>query len=282
MKCPKCQHENRAGAKFCEECGTKLPSICPNCGREVRHGARFCDECGARLMEAEPTPTEIVAPPKLQEMHAQLQRLIPATLSQRLHTAAQQLEGENRLVTALFADISGFTPLSVKKRPEEVVEIVNDCFKTIVDAVCNYEGSINRFIGDCALAFFGAPLTHENDPERAILSALEMRDNVRQLDLNISVGINTGMMYFGPIGTLEHLEVSAYGPDINLAKRLQEAAEPGQILVGAGTYRLTRKAFDFSPLELRLKGIEAPVHAYEAMHIKAHPEKLRGIEGLRA
>ncbi|MFQ6042340.1 MAG: adenylate/guanylate cyclase domain-containing protein, partial [Candidatus Poribacteria bacterium] len=108
---------------------------------------------------------------------------------------------------------------------------VNQCFQTITDAVYRYEGSNNRFIGDCALAFFGAPLAHENDPERAILAALDMQEAVSQLGRGISVGINSGMMYFGPIGTQQqHLEISAYGLDIIIAKRLQEAAQSSQIL----------------------------------------------------
>ncbi|MGB9597945.1 MAG: adenylate/guanylate cyclase domain-containing protein [Candidatus Poribacteria bacterium] len=79
------------------------------------------------------------------------------------------------------------------------------------------------------------------------------------------------------------MEVSAYGPDINLAKRLQEIAQPGQILVGSGTYRLTKKAFDFGQVsDLTIKGMDRPITAYEAIRIKEHPKKLRGIEGLRS
>ena len=99
----------------------------------------------------------------------------------------------------------------------------------------------------------------------------------------IKVGINTGMMYFGPIGTQEHREISAYGEDINLAKRLQEEAQPGQIIVGERTHRFTRKAFEFETLQpLTLKGIEKPIQAYSAIKQLPRPEKIRGIEGLRA
>jgi class 3 adenylate cyclase/predicted ATPase len=200
-----------------------------------------------------------------------------------MNAAAREMAGENRLVTALFADISGFTALSRQLATEAVVKKVNECFRMVTDAVYRYEGSINRFIGDCVLAFFGAPLSHENDPERAVRAALEMREAVSGLGLSISVGINTGMTYFGPIGTERHLEVSAYGPDVNLAKRLEDAAKPRQILVGAGTHRLTRKTFDYARLEpISVKGVEGPVSVYEAMGVAERPEKLRGIEGLRA
>jgi len=109
-----------------------------------------------------------------------------------MHSEGRDMEGETRLVTAMFADISGFTPASERMSPEELVDLVNQCFKEIVDTICTYEGSVNRFIGDCVLAFFGVPIAHENDPERAILAALDMRDKVMRLNRNISVGINTG------------------------------------------------------------------------------------------
>lgn len=101
-------------------------------------------------------------------MHAQLQKHIPPSLAEKIHLAEKDMTGENRLVTALFADISGFTALSQQLANEAVVKKVNECFRLVTDAVFRYEGSINRFIGDCVLAFFGAPLAHENDPERAV------------------------------------------------------------------------------------------------------------------
>ena len=276
MQCPKCKHENPTEAIFCMKCGAKLETRCPNCGAEYPEEALFCMKCGTKLKDESE-----VNIPKLEDMQDRL--YIPEPLRRQMDSAEQELQGENRLVSALFADISGFTSLSNQHSPENVVNIVNDCFKVIVDTIFRYEGNPNRFIGDNVLAFFGAPITHENDSERAIMAALEMRDKVRELSLDISIGINTGMMYFGPIGTREHLEVSAYGPDINLAKRFQEIAQPGQILVGSGTYKFTRKTFDFINIPaLFVKGYDKSVTAYEALRIKTHPEKLRGIEGLRA
>jgi len=278
MRCPECNSEIQAEDKFCRECGAKISPICPNCGREVSHKDKFCPECGTKL--GEDTKTEkVLTPPKLEDMRERL--YIPESIRQRRDAAELEIQGENRLVTALFADISGFSHLSNQHSPEKVVNIVNDCFKIIVDTVFRYEGDPNRFIGDNVLAFFGAPITHENDPERAIMAALEMRDKVKELSLNVSIGINTGMMYFGPIGTREHLEVSAYGPDINLAKRLQETANPDQILIGSGTYKFTKRIFDFSLMpNLSVKGFDDPATAYEVSRVKAHPEKLRGIDGL--
>ena len=280
MNCPKCQSEYQAGDKFCRECGTKLPSVCPQCGHEVSPKDKFCPECGAKLIETDSSKEDMKAF-RLEDV--QEKPRIPDALRKQMDDAAREMEGENRLVTSLFADISGFTPMSQELSPEAVVERVNQCFRVITDTIHRYEGRHNRFIGDCELAFFGAPLAHENDPERAILAALDMHKGVEELGLNISVGINTGMAYFGTIGTGENQEISAYGVDVNLAKRLQEKANPGQILVGDGTYRLTRTIFNFNSLGLNtFKGIKTPVLIYEVLGVKEHPEKLRGIEGLRA
>ena len=164
--------------------------------------------CGGKVTQPDARAPGAV-PPRLEDMQERL--YIPEPLRQRMDAAAREMVGENRLVTALFADISGFTALSQRLATEAVVNKVNECFRLVTDAVYRYEGSINRFIGDCVLAFFGAPLAHENDPERAVRAALEMREAVSALGLSISVGVNTGMTYFGPIGTERHLEVSAYG-----------------------------------------------------------------------
>lgn len=149
--------------------------------------------------------------------------------------------------------------------------------------VARYEGSISGFRGDGLLALFGAPILHENDAERAILTAIDMQNAIQERGLDVSIGINTAMMTVGEIQTQLHSEYTAYGTDINLAKRLQEAAQPGQILVGTGTHRLTRRMFDFDSVTgLSVKGFQESVTAYSVQQVKERPEKLRGIEGLRA
>ncbi|MBM3236230.1 zinc-ribbon domain-containing protein [Candidatus Poribacteria bacterium] len=282
MQCPKCQHENPTEALFCMKCGTKLERKCKNCGAEYPAEALFCMKCGAKLKETI-TPPE-VAVPRLEDMHQQLQSRIPQSLADRLFAGAKQMQGEYRLVTAIFADISGSSGMARNMPLEQYVDTMNNCFKTMVDIISiKYEGSINRFIGDCVLAFFGAPITHENDAERAILAALDIRADVKKLNLNVSIGINTGITYVGEMGSDLYLERSAWGPDVDFAKRLQDAAGPGRILIGTSTYRSTRKAFDFeSPVEIEVKGMDKRQTAYPVLRFKEHPEKLRGLEGLRA
>jgi class 3 adenylate cyclase/tetratricopeptide (TPR) repeat protein/regulation of enolase protein 1 (concanavalin A-like superfamily) len=255
--------------------------VCPKCGYENEADELFCGECGTKLGESiSPMQSPI---PKLEDMHSQLKSLIPEALAQKYLSAEQQSGGQNRPITALFADISGFTPLSATMSSESIFHKVQDCFKQLVSIVADYEGSIGGFQGDGLLALFGAPIMHENDAERAILSAIKMRQAMKDQRLQVSIGINTAMMTVGEIQTQLHSEYTAYGTDVNLAKRLQESAEPDQILVGTGTYRLTRRAFDFDVIpSIKLKGFTEQVKAYSVQQAKSRPEKLRGIEGLRA
>jgi len=266
------------------KCGTKLERKCKNCGAEYPEEAVFCMKCGAKLVEEATTLTEVTVP-KLEDMQKQLQSRIPQSLADRLFAGAKQMQGEYRLVTAIFADVVGSSRMARSMTLDEYVETIDVCFKMMVDTISiKYEGSINRFIGDCVLAFFGAPITHENDVERAILAALDIRNGLKELNLDVSIGINTGLTYVGEMGSdLVYSERSAWGPDVDFAKRLQEAANPGEIWVGVATYRLTRTAFDFEgPIDIEVKGMEKRQIAYPVLRVREHPEKLRGIEGLRA
>jgi len=284
MKCPECQTDNREGRKFCGQCGAKLGWKCPNCGFDNEPDEKFCGGCGNKNEAVEATSIQQTAPtPKLEDMHSRLQNVIPQSLAEKYTAALQTDSRENRPVTALFADISGFTPLSTTLASEAVFQLVEECFNNLVNIVAEYEGKISGFRGDGLLALFGAPILHENDAERAILAALDMCHAMAEKKLQVSIGINTATMTVGEISTSLHSEYTAHSVEINLAARLQQTAQPEQILVGSGTYRLTRRAFNFQRIEgLSLRGIGEGIAAYEVLHVKEHPEKLRGIEGLRA
>jgi class 3 adenylate cyclase len=141
------------------KCGSRLEAKCPRCGAEYSAEASFCIKCGANLADA----TSGVSVPRLEDMKAQLDSLIPDALTQKYRSAELQYKGENRLLTALFADISGFTSLSGTKTSEYMFQLVQSCFKRLVGIVANYEGIISGFRGDGILALFGAPILHEND-----------------------------------------------------------------------------------------------------------------------
>ena len=193
-----------------------------------------------------------------------------------------QEEGENRVLTIIFADLTGSVKQTAHLNPEEAAEVLNSVLKTMVDVLLKYEGRIHQLLGDGVLAYFGTPQTHENDPERAIRAALEIREEIGKLGLKGTVGINTGEVYLGGIGSEKYQEFGAMGPVVNLAARLQSKAQPEQIIVGEATYRHTHRMFEFSPLSLEIKGIDQPVQAYEVIRPLPRPEKIRGIEGLRA
>jgi class 3 adenylate cyclase len=215
----------------------------------------------------------------LEEQFSAFRQALPASLQGHLFT---QPEGENRALTILFADLTGSVRTTAGLHPEDAAALIDQVLKAMVDAILKYEGRINRLLGDAVLAFFGTPVAHENDPERAILAALELRDAVQALGLNVTAGINTGEVYLGSIGADAHREITAQGEVVNLAARLREKAQPGQILVGETVHRQTQRAFAFARHAVQAKGFAESVAAYEVVRALPRPEKVRGIEGLRA
>jgi ABC-type oligopeptide transport system substrate-binding subunit/class 3 adenylate cyclase len=211
-----------------------------------------------------------------------------ATLA-RAEALRPELEGERKLVTIMFADISGFTTLAETMDPEAVRDLMNACFERLVPVIEKYDGTVDKFIGDEIMALFGAPVAHENDPERALRAALEMMDALaefnaeRGTDLGMHIGVNTGLVIAGALGTRGRQEYSVMGDAVNLAARLEDASERGEIFVGPDTYRLTAPLFKFEPLELiQVKGKAKPVPVYRLLAPKIVPAKVRGIAGLES
>jgi class 3 adenylate cyclase/tetratricopeptide (TPR) repeat protein len=207
----------------------------------------------------------------------------------KAETVNQASAEERKLVTIVFADVSGFTALSEKLDPEKVRELTNACFECLVPIVQKYGGTVDKFIGDEIMALFGAPVAHEDDAERALRAALEMMDEIAVFnrkyvtELGLHLGINTGLVVAGQVGAGAHRNYSVMGDAVNLAARLEDASSTGEIFVGPVTYRQTRPLFDFEALPpLSLKGKGALVQVYRLLGAKATPEPTRGIGGLRA
>lgn len=195
--------------------------------------------------------------------------------------------GERKVVTVVFADISGFTALSETLDPETVRDMMNACFDMLVPVIERYGGTIDKFIGDAVMALFGAPTAHENDPERALRAALGMIEAVVQFnhehgtDLGVHIGINTGLVVAGGIGSQGRQHYSVLGDAVNLAARLEDASERGEILVGPDTARAVMQLFEFdAPRAIQFKGKSQPVPVYRLRGQRASPGRLRGIEGL--
>ena len=292
MICSNCQYENVIDAKFCQNCGQKLQRICSNCSTPNETTAKFCKECGTRLEEAESAPT---APKLGDETQTGLQRFIPRELLSKIKSAQEsgEMVGERRIVTMLFCDVKGSTAAAGQLDPEEWAEIMNGAFEYMIQPVYRYEGTIARLMGDSVLAFFGAPIAHEDDPERAIRAGLEIVEGMQpyrvqvksrwELDFDVRVGINTGLVVVGAVGSDMRMEYTALGDAINLAARMEQTAVPGTVQIAEPTYKFIAPLFDFEDLGgIEIKGKDEPVRAYRVLRPKLQPGRVRGVEGLES
>jgi class 3 adenylate cyclase len=250
---------------------------CPRCDSAVAADARFCANCGQALESA----TE-----RDEANQARLTAAAPAPLIEKMRAA--KLSGERKPVTALFADIVGSTALAEQFDAEDWTSIVNEAFDLMSNAVFRYEGTIAQLQGDAMLAFFGAPVAHEDDPERAVMAGLDMIESIaefaRQLrqahsiDFRIRAGVNTGPVIVGNIRNDLRYEYTALGDAMNTAARMQSLAEPGSVIVTATTLRLAKGAFDAEDLgEVEVKGKSEPVHAFRVIGRRAAPGPKRGL-----
>ena len=203
------------------------------------------------------------------------------------------MSGERRVVTILFCDVKGSTAAAEKLDPEDWTEIMNGAFEHLIAPVYRYEGTLARLMGDAVLAFFGAPIAHEDDPERAVLAGLEIvegiepyREQTRErwdLDFSVRVGINTGLVVVGEVGSDLRMEYTAMGDVVNLAARMEQTAQPGTVQIAEETYRRVGPLFEFEGLgEIEVKGRQEPIQAHRVLAKKAHRGRLRGIHGLEA
>jgi class 3 adenylate cyclase len=240
-RCFRCQHQNRPQAKFCEQCGGSLGNRCPSCAASVSPGATFCSECGFSLSTvmigaAIRTPQSTYA---------------PKHLKRPVLTSKSSVRGEGKQVTVLFCDIVQSTRLAELLGPEQMHELLDRALKIMADAVRRYEGTVNRFLGDGLMALFGAPLAIENNALRAVEAAIAIRKAVKRFSrqikrekkvaITVRMGLNTGLVVAGDIGDHLTMEYTASGTTTHLAAHLQQAAEPGTILLSDATYRLVHR-----------------------------------------
>ncbi len=219
------------------------PMPCPGCGEPTPPGARFCAECGYALL---------------------------------------QRPDERRLVTVLMADIVGFTALSETADPETIKNLVDRCFQALVADITTFGGHLDKIVGDQIVAQFGAPIAHEDDAERAVRTALQMRESLNTVaeetghQFALRIGINTGEVLVGAMRAGG--DATVMGDVVNTASRLQTSAEPGEILVGAATHAATRFVVEYQPVgSLSVKGREEQVDAWRAIVATAPPGQRRKV-----
>jgi class 3 adenylate cyclase/tetratricopeptide (TPR) repeat protein len=260
MHCPLCRTDNPADASFCEQCGAKLELVCPACKTALSTGARFCKKCGTAIAAKEATLAKKSndAPIRVAEI-----------------SSSENLDGERKTVTALFADIKGSMELIEDLDPEEARAIVDPALKLMMDAVHHYGGYVAQSTGDGIFALFGAPVAHEDHPQRALYAGLRLQEEMRRystklraagkLPIEARVGVNTGEVVVRSIATGEgHVEYTPIGHSTSLAARMQALAPTSSVATTDATRRLGEGYFTFKSLgPTVVKGVSDPVEVYE-------------------
>ena len=262
MRCTKCGIENAADSRFCNQCATPLSRACPKCARQNAPDARFCAEC------AEPLTSGV----------SKSAARAPATSSARFASepiSPDVAEGERKTITALFADIKGSTELEQDLDPEDARAIVDPALKLMIDAVHRYDGYVVQSTGDGIFAMFGAPLAHEDHPQRGLYAALRMQEDLRRYaatlrelgraPIEIRIGVNTGEVVVRAIQTAAgHAEYTPIGHTNNLASRMQTVAATGTIAATDDTRKLCEGYFTFRSIGPTLvKGLSEAVNVHE-------------------
>jgi class 3 adenylate cyclase len=221
MLCANCSSDNPPDAAFCEQCGHKLELLCSACKSPVNPGARFCKKCGSSLSAAPVGSETIATSPSSQTGICLLAD----------QSAADMTGGERKTITALFADIKGSTELMAELDPEEARAVIDPALRLMIDAVNRYDGYVVQSTGDGIFALFGAPLAHEDHPQRALFSALRMQDELRRFSTRLvaeggtsiqcRVGANTGEVVVRTISTgAGQTEYTPIGHTTNIAARM--------------------------------------------------------------
>ncbi len=295
--CPHCGFQNPEGIHICLNCASSLKLKCQKCNAEVPFGNRFCGQCGAPIEASESSagelPSSTASTMNMQErMLRDLRTKMPSAMVNKFIQGAKDLYGQRREVTVLDVEIVNFLSITKKLDSETIYLAVDEIVHVLADVVYKYEGTIDKYSGKGMMALFGLPLNHENDPERAVRTALEMQFQMIQLrerlfkryhhDFQIQIGINTGTVIAGYMSDQQHLEYTVIGNTVHLATQLQKIAEPGNILVSFSSYQRSRPIFDYQSMPLlQVEGIDELIKVFQPLGIRLTPGQVRGLPGLQ-
>lgn len=315
-----------AGAKFCGQCGQerRLFLRCSGCGAKTPAGSRFCGECGAPVegslgvgegrrlasggkragegdtastpesLPADSAGAELRRKPlgKAEGLDGWVQELMPNQLAAKIRSEARLITGERREVSVLFVNVAGFGGVHEVLDGEDIYLITDEVMRLLVSIVYRFEGTVDKFTGNGLMALFGAPVTHENDPEQAVRAALAMQEEMQPLqarclgrfglEFHLHFGVNTGVVIAGSLGSDLHMEYTVIGDTVNMAARLVDVVDADKVLVSFSTYQRTRPLFDYRTLRaFPVKGKPEPIRAYEPLGLRANPDRVRGVPGLQ-
>ena len=254
-----------------------MSATCPQCAAPIVGNVSFCGSCGTALT------------PPARDRFASPGAYTPQYLADRILSSRSALEGERKQVTVLFCDLANSTPLAELLGPEAMHGLLDEFFELALSEVHRYEGTINQFLGDGFMALFGAPLAREDHARRAVLAALgiqralearatDKRPRVEELD--VRMGLNTGLVVVGKIGDNLRMDYTAVGDTTHVASRLEQLAEPGSIVISENTYRLVRGYIRVEDLgELSVKGKTDPIRAYKVLGPGSRRSRLEGDDG---
>ena len=291
MICPNCQTNNPNNARFCLNCGQGLVQKCSNCKSDLAPGALFCMHCGQPVQLQTAVDNDRLS---------RLTAVVPGSLVQKMVTESKAEAAkrpgtlrERRTVTTLLADVVNSTGLSESVDLETWTGLINYAFDSIAKVVYSYEGTIARLLGDSILAFFGAPVAHEDDPQRAVWAGLEIINTVREfcqelkkeqgLEFTIRVCINTGPVIVGPVGDDLTYDFTAYGGTVNLTSRIKFAGKPMTVLLTGNTFRFVSPIFECQDLGLiDVKGMAKQVRVYQVQSARTVLGRTRGFSELES
>src|SRR5262245_40073543 len=265
MHCPRCHSEDAAQDRFCGGCGAPLERVCSKCRTSLSATAKFCPACA-----------HSVAGGGTQSRFASPDSYIPKHLAEKILTSKSAIEGERKQVTVLFADVKGSMELLADRDPEEARKLLDPVLERMMQAVHQYEGTVNQVMGDGIMALFGAPVAHEDHAVRACYAGLRMQDSVKRygetlrrtegIPIQIRVGLNSGEVVVRAIGSDLHMDYTAVGQTTHLAARMEQLAAPDTVLTTGETISLAEGYVESRSLgPVSIKGRETPIEVFEVV-----------------